>query len=338
MNKKILASGIDISIWQRDFDMSAAHDEGFSVVVIKGGGTLANGYHYTDPWFESNYKKAKSLGMNVGAYFYSRALTEDNAIAEAKYFYDYVLKGKQFDLPVYMDVEETSQKALGRQQLTAVIHAFCQTLEGLGCWVGIYASLGLFKYNVFDEELQRYAHWIACWATACVYDGDCFGMWQYGGETNYIRSNQVAGKTVDQNYLLEDYPSEIKARGLNGYPKPHEHTIAIDARVDPTCTDPGKTQGKHCSTCGAIIEAQKPVPATGHKYSGKKCTVCGAINPNFVAEPGDVNEDGKIDTKDLVAEMKAVSNGSTDDRYDINKDGSVDTKDLVSEMKKISDK
>ena len=334
--KNILASGIDVSIWQRDFDMAAARDEGFSFVVIKGAGTLATGYRYKDPWFDANYEKAKRLDMNVGAFFYSMATTEDEAIAEANFFYENVLKGRQFDLPVYMDVEEARQKALGRRRLTDVIHAFCQALEGLGYWAGIYASLGVFKYNVFDDELQRYAHWIACWATDCIYDGECFGMWQYGGETNYIRSNQVAGKTVDQDYLLEDYPSKIKAVGLNGYPKPHVHTIVTDAKVDPTCAAPGRTQGERCSTCGEVFVEPEIIPATGHKWNGKKCSVCGVNNPNFVAKHGDVNEDGEVDTKDLVAEMKALANGYTDSRYDINKDGVVDTKDLVAEMKKIA--
>ena len=45
------------------------------------------------------------------------------------------------------------------------------------------------------------------------------------------------------------------------------HTEAIDEAVDPTCTEDGKTEGKHCSVCNEVLVAQETVPANGHKYS-----------------------------------------------------------------------
>ena len=44
-------------------------------------------------------------------------------------------------------------------------------------------------------------------------------MWQFGGETNKIRTNKVAGVVCDQNYMLIDYPTKIKSAGLNGFKK-----------------------------------------------------------------------------------------------------------------------
>ena len=44
-------------------------------------------------------------------------------------------------------------------------------------------------------------------------------MWQFGGETNRVRSPILAGQTVDQDYSYYDYPAVIKNAGLNGYPK-----------------------------------------------------------------------------------------------------------------------
>lgn len=216
---KILAKGIDISRWQGDFDLERAKNEGFEFVIVKGGG--GDDGLYKDRQFERNYAAAKSLGMPIGTYWFSRALTVEEAEAEADYFYEQILKEKQFELPVYVDVENKRQLAVGKRMLTDIIKAFCDRLESRGYWAGIYASLSCFRDNMFDSELERYAHWVAQWSKNCDYTNEaCLGMWQYGGETNFIRSNKVAGVVCDQNYMLVNYPAQVKAAGLNGYGKP----------------------------------------------------------------------------------------------------------------------
>lgn len=212
---KILSTGIDISKWQGNFQLEKAVKEGFKFAIIKAGGGDAG--LYTDPQFLRNYENAKKLGIPVGAYWFSKALTVDQAVKEADYFYNNCLKGKQFDLPVYMDVEHASQLDLGKRTLTDIIHAFLQRLESKNCWAGIYSSQSYFEHYMIDSELQRYTHWVARWATECNYSGSGFGMWQYGGEVNKIRSNKVAGVVCDQDYMLIDYPTLIKKAGKNGY-------------------------------------------------------------------------------------------------------------------------
>ena len=55
-------------------------------------------------------------------------------------------------------------------------------------------------------------------------------MWQFGGETNKIRTNKVAGVTCDQNYAYKDYPAIIKNAGLNGFHKAGTKTVDEIAR------------------------------------------------------------------------------------------------------------
>ena len=200
--------GIDISAHQGDFPLDVAVSEGVKFVIIKGGGGDAG--LYKDNKFERNYSFAKQLNLPVGSYFYGKALNEDQAKQEAEFYYNNCLKGKDFELPVYYDVEHSAQLNLGRERLTSVIKAFCNHLKQKGYTVGIYSSLSYFNTYFIDNQLSDYEHWVAQWARNLSYAGKC-GMWQFGGETNLIRSNRVAGMIVDQDYMLDDYINNKKS-------------------------------------------------------------------------------------------------------------------------------
>ena len=210
--------GIDISVWQGDFNLERAKREGVEFVILKGGG--GDDGLYVDRRFDENYKKAKLLNIPVGVYWFSRALTINDAKAESDFFYKNCLRGKKFDLPVFVDIENRTQLSIGKRLLTDVIKTWCKDLSDRGFYAGIYSSLYYFRSYMYDSELSDYPHWVAQWSTQLDYaHKDICGVWQFGGETNYIRSNKVAGVTCDQDYLLIDYPAYIKQNGLNGYEK-----------------------------------------------------------------------------------------------------------------------
>lgn len=204
--------GIDVSKWQGDFDFARAVKENkVEFVILRGAYSRSK-----DTKFESYYLKCKALNLPVGVYHYSMATTTAVAKAEAEFLYSNVLKGKKFELPIYIDVEDKVQLALSKEALTEIVKTWCEYLEEKGYFVGIYASLWTFQGELNDSELKKYTHWIAQWAKECTYMGD-FGMWQFGGEKNLVRSNQIAGQTVDQNYMYQDFPTIIKSAKLNGY-------------------------------------------------------------------------------------------------------------------------
>lgn len=213
--------GIDVSVHQGNFDFKKAKDEGVKFAILKAGGS--DGGYYKDRKFEQNYKNAKAQGLDVGAFYFSSAINKEQGKKEAEYFISY-LKNKQFELPVYIDVENSKPRKHSKdnkQGLTEAIISFCDTMEKAGYWVGIYANIDFLKNYMYDKKLQKYAHWVAQWSKQCTYKGEdgVLGMWQFGGETNHIRSNKVAGVTCDQDYMLVDYPSKIKAAGKNGFKK-----------------------------------------------------------------------------------------------------------------------
>lgn len=98
------------------------------------------------------------------------------------------------------------------------------------------------------------------------------------------------------------------------------HTIVVDGAKAATCTEAGLTQGSHCSVCGAVLEAQKEIPAKGHSYGGWKvtkaaacteagmkergCTLCGVTETEQIPASGHDWDEGVV-----TEEAKADSDG-----------------------------
>ena len=212
--------GIDVSRWQGNFDFKRAAAEGVKFVVLRGAYSAPFADGGKDAKFEEFYKAAKAAGLAVGVYQYSMAQSAAQAVEEARYLYSNCLAGKQFELPIYFDIEDAVHKKPRKRTNTDIVKAWCSYLEERGFFVGVYSFKAFFDGYLFDGELQHYTHWVAQWADSCTYQpGSLIGMWQFGGETNTLRTNKVAGVTCDQDYMYRDFPAEIKKLGLNGFVK-----------------------------------------------------------------------------------------------------------------------
>lgn len=209
-------NGVDISQAQSGMKMQSFLDAGYGFAILRGGYT---GYGQArnkkkDSCFESFYADAKRIGLPVGCYWYSCAICRQDGIDEANFLYENCLKGKQFEYPIYMDVEEPRWQSGRKAGVTEAIKGFCETLEAKGYYVGIYASLSWFNTQIDTAKLQRYSKWVACWSKnkpSFKYNG--FQMWQNSSSGN------VAGRRIDTDVAYIDFPAIIKERGLNGYAK-----------------------------------------------------------------------------------------------------------------------
>lgn len=123
-----------------------------------------------------------------------------------------ILTGKQFDYPVYFDIEEKSQISKGKTFCSALITAFCTTMEDNGYYAGFYTSLSALNTVVTDAVKKRFTLWVAQWSSACSYKGS-YGLWQHTSRGSVPGINGA----VDLDYSYTDFPSVIKAKGLNGY-------------------------------------------------------------------------------------------------------------------------
>lgn len=224
---KIFSKGIDLSEHNGTVNFDKLKASGIDFVLLRAGYGSANKYpEQYDARFEEYYRKAKAAGLGVGAYWYSYANNADMAADEAASFIK-ALKGKQFDYPVYIDLEEDKIAGqLGKTEYSNVAAKILSTVESHGYWVGIYASLYYLSNRLDMSKLSRYAVWCAQWNDVCQYENA--GIWQY---TNNLDANGVTG-AVDGDYAYYDYPTQIKAKGLNGYSKKSDNKDLIRAKLE----------------------------------------------------------------------------------------------------------
>ena len=213
--------GLDISVAQGyNVDFNKIKAAGNEFVILRAGlGSALKYPNQFDPTFDSNYKKAKAAGLKVGAYWFTYCTTTAGAQEEAKAFVK-ALSGKQFEMPVFMDIEVNSQFNTGKSNCSAMAKTFCDYLEKSGYYAGIYCSTYWGTNFLTSEVRERYAYWDAEWSSKCTYKGT-YGMWQNG--IAYIN-----GQAMDHDYCYVDYTSIIKSKGLNGFPKPAKAEKVLD--------------------------------------------------------------------------------------------------------------
>ena len=186
--------GVDLSSHNAGINFLNLKNEGVEFAILRAGYTgYGNGVSKAkDTSFEEFYNVAKEVGMGVGAYWFSCANTYDKGKAEAEFMYENCLKGKQFDYPIYIDVEnDTGGKNwlvnAGKEAITDGIIGFCETLENLGYYVGIYANQDWFKNWINLDRVKDYDKWLAAWLKSKPRTFLSDTMWQFGGETNQQR-------------------------------------------------------------------------------------------------------------------------------------------------------
>ena len=221
-------NGIDVSVHNGDIDWGKVKADGIDFAIMRAGfGRLAS---QKDEKFEQNYAGAKAAGIPVGAYWYSYAMTPEEAELEADVFLS-VIKGKQFEMPVYFDLEEKKQFDLGKEQVSAIMRAFLKKVENAGYFVGLYGSASSLTTHTADDIKSWYTIWLAHWVDQTNYSG-AYGVWQHS------EKGKVAGinGNVDLDICYKDFPTIIKGKGLNGWGKAEPTSTPAPDKPDTTVT------------------------------------------------------------------------------------------------------
>lgn len=174
--------GIDVSSYQGDIDWQTVKEAGVEFAMIRVGYRgYVTGELDLDDCFEDNIQGALEAGVQVGVYFFSQALTEEEAVEEAEFVLSQI-EGYDVTYPVVFDWEEMEVQArtdeMNMLHLTACALAFCQTVEAAGYEAGVYFNQAYGYQQLNLPSLQDYTFWLAQYedTPTFVYN---FQLWQY---------------------------------------------------------------------------------------------------------------------------------------------------------------
>lgn len=207
-------NGIDVSHWQNDaggIDWGAVADAGYKFAMIKVAGRSIgdDGNLYEDNYFRYNIEQATANGIKVGVYFFSQALSVQEAYEEASYTLN-LIKDYNITYPVAFDWETSSGyrtcDRLNKDELTSICEAFCDTVKSHGYQPMIYMSKNDWVNKVHTNKLtSKYNVWLA-WYFYKYYNSPSNRLYEDGDEV----------PDLDFGYNIWQYTSTANIPGING--------------------------------------------------------------------------------------------------------------------------
>ena len=192
---------VDISEFQQGINFNKMKNDGIKAVIIRAG--YGRETSQKDNMFESHFRNAKNANLKIGVYWYSYADSVNDAEKEAKACLE-CIKNKSLDMPIYYDLEDSSQLHLGKTKITEIAERFCETVKENGYRAGVYANLNWFNnYLDYKRLKSKYSIWLAQYNDKAELDCD---IWQnsstgrvsgYSGniDTNVIYNDNIFGKS-----------------------------------------------------------------------------------------------------------------------------------------------
>ena len=200
--------GVDVSQYQGEIDWNKVRASGVEFAIIRLGlrGYGQEGRMREDTCARQNLAGAKAAGLKIGVYFFSQALTEDEAREEAQFALDNLREteasGATFAYVAYdhepVEIEGARANNLSSEQLTANARAFCEAIAAAGYAPMLYGNQRDLL-RLAPELRAAYPVWLAEYDVEVPTAPLDFSIWQY---TN---AGTVPGipTDVDLNVWLE---------------------------------------------------------------------------------------------------------------------------------------
>ncbi len=180
--KDEVAYGVDVSEKDGEIDWKKVYDSGIRFAMIRAGFRGAiTGDIILDEKFQDNATAAIRAGLNVGAYFFSQAVNEKEAVEEASALIE-CCKERNINYPVTIRIDQAG--GLGRadsidsELRTQVAEAFLKTVKNAGYDPCVYASSNWLMTNLDSKKLSKYTVWMSQLNKQPT-DELVFDMWQY---------------------------------------------------------------------------------------------------------------------------------------------------------------
>ena len=169
--------------YQGDIDWKKVAASGIRYAILRAGFRgYGSGKLVVDKKFDANIKGATAAGIKVGAYFFSQAVTEEEAREEARTAVEH-LQGYEVTLPVVVDVEnisydEARADELDKETRTDVTLAFLDEVEKSGYKPMLYTGLLVYFHYLDQSRIWQYPLWYAFY-TENLYFPYKISCWQY---------------------------------------------------------------------------------------------------------------------------------------------------------------
>lgn len=162
------AQGVDVSYYQGEIDWAAVAASGVEFAMIRAGYRgYTDGGITEDERFRENAQGALNAGLRVGLYFFSQAVTVEEAGIEARWLLD-AAKDFKITLPLVFDWEpiggvsgEIRTDGMTGAETTACARAFCEIIAGAGYEPCIYFSRWQGYYDYDLSQLTDYTFWVS---------------------------------------------------------------------------------------------------------------------------------------------------------------------------------
>lgn len=216
----VVINGIDISEHQgTEINWRKVKTSGADFAFIRAGYRSADdGSLHIDDAFETNVKKAAKAGVMTGAYFYSQATTEAEALEEADFLLELV-DPYEITMPLVIDYEIYPDGRLDKKiqagELYAaslyhdIVLAFCRRVEEDGYESAVYANLDMYTNymdaSILDDEATL---WLARYNETADLKAN-YSFWQCNQEA---KVGGIKGK-VDQDFWYIEPNKVYKTRG-----------------------------------------------------------------------------------------------------------------------------
>lgn len=197
--------GADLSKYNDYVDFVKLKKAGVNFVMLRVGSRgYGTGQLMLDDYYTENIKRATDAGLEVGLYFFSQAITEAEAIEEAKMVIDNIGE-YAITYPIAFDMELISNDTaridnLTREERTKIAKAFLKTIEDAGYKPMLYGNKEWLIKKVDLSKLTDYDVWLSQPGDLPDYPYK-FSMWQY---TTSASIDGVAGYT-NLNISFIDY-------------------------------------------------------------------------------------------------------------------------------------